>query len=275
MQYFPIIRIAAAYLFFGTVLAVAQQTGSITGIVTDEHAQPVSAATVTASVDSDAAPKTAQTDNVGKFSFSGLPWGKYQVTAEKLEDGYPMTPSEFYGAHAPASTVISADHSSAAINVKFPGKVPMMTGTVIDDESSAPMSATFLFRHASHPANVLSVDAGSNYQIMLPADVGLLLEISAVGYRTWYYPGTDKVTKRTVLRLKPSQILKLNIRLDEDSEDCACLHQPQMWGLGADSPDFQLHGLREISGQQSCTRTVAPRNPQDSYSQMNTDAGAF
>ncbi len=275
MQYFPIIRIAAAYLFFGTALAVAQQTGSITGVVMDEHAQPVSAATVTASVDSDALPKTAQTDNVGKFSFSGLPWGKYQVKAEKLDAGYPTTPSEFYGGHAPENIILSPDHTTASINVKFPGKVPMMTGTVIDDESSAPMSATFLFRHASHPANILSVDAGSNYQIMLPADVGLLLEISAVGYRTWYYPGTDKVTKRTVLRLKTSQILKLNIRLDEDSEDCACLHQPQIWGLGPDSPDFQLHGLREISAKQSCTRRFVPKSPQDSPPQMNMDAGAF
>lgn len=244
-------------------VAAAQQSGTIRGMVSDEKGKPVSGATVyaTQTDSNDGNEKSALTDDRGGFVVSGLNWGKYLVTAEKIEAGYPRTPSKFYGGRAPlVAQEISQKNPVARVKIVFGGKVPAITGAVIDDEASVPISATFLFRYASDPANLLVVETPSNYRILLPAGIGMTLEVSSPNHKTWYYPGTNDAAKKTTLQLSPGQELKLNIRLDNTSEDCACLDRPQRWGLGPDSPAFQWHELQDEARGRACTPHSGPDN---------------
>ncbi len=252
-------------------LAMAQQTGSIQGTVLDEKGKPVSGATVTAAqtIGNDTPEKTATSDESGSFLITGLPWGKYSVIAEKKDWGYPPTPSVFYGSRSPLpATEISVAHPSANLKIQFRGKAPAMMGTLIDDEASVAIPATLLFRHAQNPANLLSVESGPNYSVLLPASIGLTLEVSSQGYKTWYFPGTNDFAKKTVLRLSPGEVRKLNIRLDGEYEDCACLDQPKHWGLGPDSPAFQWHHLKDAASQRAC----APRHATHTMAQLTVIA---
>ncbi|MGA2694514.1 MAG: carboxypeptidase-like regulatory domain-containing protein [Terriglobales bacterium] len=252
-------RVLAAWLIglVFSVSAVAQRSGTIRGEVFNEKDKPVPGATVySTQIDSpDGSENSAQTDDQGNFVISGLAWGKYTVTAEKIDAGYPRTPSRFYGSHmAAAMHELSAKNAEAKVKIIFRGKVSSITGTVIDDEASVPIPATFLFRHAKDPANVLVAETQLNYRILLPASIGLTLEVSSPNHRTWYYPGTNDATKKTTLELSPGQTLNLNIRLDNNSQDCACLDRPQRWGLGPDSPAFQWHKLQDEARGEGCSR---------------------
>lgn len=241
--------------------AGAQQIGTVRGKVSDEKGNPVAGATVYATqTDSDDGnEKSALTDDKGSFVISDLKWGKYAITAEKIDAGYPRTPSKFYGSRMAAPVQeISAKNTAVTVKVVFRGKVPAITGTVIDDEASVPIPATFLFRYAKDPTSVMVAETQSNYRILLPASVGLTLEVSSPNHKTWYYPGTNDATKKTTLQLSPGQTLKLNIRLDNTSEDCACLDRPQRWGLGPDSPAFQWHELQDESRGEACTSHTTP-----------------
>jgi hypothetical protein len=240
------------------VLAGAQQSGTIRGTVLDEKGKPVSGATVFASRTDgdDATEKSVPTDPNGGFVITDLVWGKYTVSAEKPGAGYPRTPSAFYGnPGAPPVLEISAGRASAKTKIEFRGKVPAITGTVFDDEASVPIPATFLLRHAQEPANVLSVEQGPNYYILVPPGVGLTLAVSARGYKTWYYPGTNDYAKRTTLNVSPGQALKLNIRLDGQFEDCACLDPSRRRGVARDSPALQWQNSQDALRHRACSHT--------------------
>jgi hypothetical protein len=103
------------------------------------------------------------------------------------------------------------------------------------------------------------VETQLNYRILLPANVGLTLEVSSPNHKTWYYPGTNDAAKKTALQLSPGQTLNLNIRLDNTSQDCACLDRPQRWGLGPDSPAFQWHALQDKHRSEACTPHATPQ----------------
>src|SRR5579863_6617733 len=249
------ILISALMLGLGA-LAGAQQSGTISGKVLDEKGRPVSGATVTATQtdNNDGIEKSVQSDSSGNFAIGDLRWGKYAVIAEKPESGYPRTPAAFYGSGTQPVLEISAGNASASTKIVFRRKEPAIVGTVIDDEASVPVAATFLLRHAREPANALSLEQGSNYRILVPAGVRLTMEVSAQGYKTWYYPGTNDYKKKTTFVVNSRQSLKINIRLDGESADSACLDRPQRWALALDSPDFLWHDSQDDSRQRSCNQ---------------------
>lgn len=254
--------LVSIFMIAFAALAGAQQSGGvIRGIVDEDDGKPVSGATVTATqvANSQGVEKSVRSDENGGFVLTDLGWGKYTVSAEKPDAGYPLTPSTFYGsAGTPPVLEISAKITSANTKITFGSKMPAIVGTVIDDDTSIPIPATFLIRHVQEPGNALSVEQGPNYRILLPSGVPLTMEVSAQGHKTWYYPGTNDYTKKTSFVLSPSQSLHLNIRLDGDSPDCACLDRPQRWGLGPDSPAFQWRDLQDESSQRACNRHPDP-----------------
>src|SRR5919204_290019 len=62
--------------------AAAQTTGSISGTVQDEKGATVAGATVTARNVETNTSRTGQTDADGRYRFTGMPVGQYEVTAE-------------------------------------------------------------------------------------------------------------------------------------------------------------------------------------------------
>lgn len=71
-------------LFAGAVLPVLAQstTGSISGTVVDQQGAAVGSATVTARNVQTNNPRTAQTDDQGRYNFANLPIGNYEVSVE-------------------------------------------------------------------------------------------------------------------------------------------------------------------------------------------------
>jgi len=210
--------IAVVVVSWGAVLA-SQESGSIRGTVLDEHGKAVSGAQVTArqtDVD-ESGEHSAITAADGRFEISKLPWGKYKVGAQKEEAGYPDMNQPFYSdqaEHAPISLSPSTPNSDLKLTLK--GGTAVLTGIVTDAVSNDPIRATFLLRRADHPENMLTVDVQSAYKILVPSNADIKLEVSAPGYKTWYYPGTIDWTKATPLRIKATEPMKVDVQMDRE-----------------------------------------------------------
>src|SRR5215204_6966392 len=62
--------------------AAAQTTGSISGVVADEKGASIAGATTTARNVETNLTRTAQTDDEGRYRFTGIPGGSYEITVE-------------------------------------------------------------------------------------------------------------------------------------------------------------------------------------------------
>ena len=62
--------------------AAAQTTGTISGTVADEKGASIAGATVTARNVETNTSRTAQTDAEGRYRFTGMPVGGYEITVE-------------------------------------------------------------------------------------------------------------------------------------------------------------------------------------------------
>ena len=103
-------KAAALWLMFSLVLAAQQpRDGSISGtVVTDDaSATPVRRATITLTADTATTRVNATTDDSGRFSFVGLPAGRYSLTAAK---GAYL--SAAYGSKRPGGPGIPPDNQS-------------------------------------------------------------------------------------------------------------------------------------------------------------------
>jgi len=233
-----------AVVFSVAGAAIAEDAGSIRGTVLDPRGKPVIQARVTASSSGEgqSLERFTQTDERGAFVLENLPWGKYIVTAEKPEAGYPDSGSTFYGNGAPNVLALDDKAASASVVIKLQSKTSIISGTVADDVSSQPVMPTFLLRRVDDPTKWITIAQPPTFRVLVPSDTEVTMEVSAPAYKVWYYPGTGDAAKKTHLRVRKGQALKLKIRLQRDVLNCACLDRPTRWGLGPDSPDFQIHG---------------------------------
>jgi hypothetical protein len=255
-----------AVVFFATGAAIAGDAGSIRGTVVDPRGKPVSQAKVTASSagEGQSLERFTQTDVHGEFVLENLPWGKYIVTAEKPEAGYPDSGSAFYGGGAPNEIMLGDKATSAPVAIKLQSKTSIVTGTVADDVSSQPVMATFLLRRVDDPTKWITIAQPPTFRVLVPSDTEVTMEVSAPAYKVWYYPGTGDAAKKTHLRVRKGQELKLKIRLQRDVLNCACLDRPTRWGLGPDSPDFQIHGSDGLAVETlRCNKESARMMPRD------------
>jgi|SRR5579872_2033311 len=194
-------------------------TGLIRGQVMDEHGRPLAGATVTcAPADTSSQLKgSVKTDPSGHFTIGDLPWGRYAVSAQKPEAGYPDSRLAFYGNRKnPTSVLITSSRRSAILNFTLTARAVWLIGVVTDSVSNDPIDATFLLRRANHPENLLSADLPASYRLLVPLDVDVKLEVAAPGYKTWYYPGTDDWDDSSPLHIKRTGPMELNIQLEPE-----------------------------------------------------------
>ena len=76
-------RFSKSLIFFLAAVCLAQDRGTITGIITDPAGAAVPGATVKGTNPATGQTQTSSTNNEGTFNFLYLPAGKYTVTAEK------------------------------------------------------------------------------------------------------------------------------------------------------------------------------------------------
>jgi hypothetical protein len=197
----------------------AEQPGAIRGVVVDEVGKPVASAQVI--VDPiDGRPRgnavqVVETDTTGRFSMGDLDFGSYKVFAKKDSAGYPDTSFAFYSNHIFATATLTPDVPVASLILKVGPAAGVVVGVVTDPENG-PIGATFLLRRAADPDNWISLSQRPDYRIMVPPGVDVLLEVSATGFKTWYYGGPSDSLRRVPIRLETRKEMRLDIHLEPE-----------------------------------------------------------
>jgi hypothetical protein len=213
--------VAVVLTHYCIVLYSAGQTnGSVHGAVMDEKGEPVSAARVT--VDPlGGAPRSdivreAETDKNGHFSIADLELGAYKVFAMKEAAGYPNTAFAFYSNHIFPTVTLTATAPVVDMVLKIGPPAGVIKGAVRDANTGKPVNAGFLLRRAADRENWVSLSQQAGYRVLVPPSTDIIFEVSAPGYKTWYYGGDADSLKRSPLHLESSQEIKVDVQLERD-----------------------------------------------------------
>lgn len=234
-------RIGAVSLFGAAVLSLCARPsvvrivvadegpGLIEGTVFYEDGRPAEGATVSAlPLDRGLIGKrpSADTDELGRFQINHLWLGKFAVTAEKEDEGYPDVSSNFYSDNEAAPITLSLSHPSATDTIVLGPKAGILVGTVADAVTGAPLEPCVDFHRASDPNNFLSGTGlvNAKYRVLVPSDRDVIMKIWHEGYLPWYYPGANQKSEAKALRLKSGEERTLHIRLQpgNDTSDAGC-----------------------------------------------------
>jgi hypothetical protein len=161
----------------------------------------------------------AKTDEAGHFAILHLWLGKFAVGAEKVDEDYPNMTMQFYSDGKFETVVLSSARSVASVSIRLGPKAGILTGTVSDAVTGAPLNPCVEFRRAKKPSNFLSGTGlvNARYRVLVPSNTGVLMKVWYGRHKPWYYPGTmDKAQGRAVI-LKPGEETELEIRLEPDS----------------------------------------------------------
>jgi hypothetical protein len=216
---------ALVILPFAWLLAsscAAQQPGAIRGAVVDEKGMSVAAALV--SVDPlDGVPRSdlvreVETDQRGHFSMDNLELGSYKVFAMKESSGYPNTAFAFYSNHVFLTATLTADIPTVDLTLRVGPPAVIITGLVTDAATNKPLDAAFLLRRTAAPDNWISLSQTAKYRVLVPPLTDVSFEVSAPGYKTYYYGGASDPLRRPPVLLESGQELKLDIQLEPEEK---------------------------------------------------------
>lgn len=195
-----------------------EHSGAISGVVVNERGQPVAGAKVSAEmmgvptvslipfVDSDAA---------GRFTFDGLDWGKYAVCARKEDDGYAEICRSLLNAVSGPTPTLSAQSPRAEVLVAIGPKAGVMTGTVKDALTGAPVDGTLLVRLSKDNGRLFGMGISPQFRVLLPPELDLELEVRAPGYQLWRF-SVNGDSQGSPLHMKSEEKRGLDIRLQPD-----------------------------------------------------------
>lgn len=208
--------------FLPIASAATQRPGSISGTVVNETGSPV----VQAQVRVDpldgrvrASPvRMVETDKDGHFIMNDLDLMSYKVFAIKESVGYPNTAFGFYSNNVFPTVTLTASVPTADIALKVGPPAGVVSGSVIDAVTGVPLSAGFLLRRISDPGNWISMSQRADYRVLVPPSVEVSVEVTAPGYKTWYYGGPSDPMKRNPIRLASREEMKLDIQLEPEEK---------------------------------------------------------
>lgn len=219
------VRIRCLLLVCGQAFAAWQhapsQGGTVSGRVLNEHNHAVIDALVqfqpSGRVIVAMVSPSVKTDQNGSFSIEKLKFGSYLVEASKVEDGYPDTGYSFYTDDR-LEVKLSAEHPSASVVAKIGPKAGMLSGTVSDAGSGAPVNPAFHLWHMEEPNRLepkrwLDMSAAESFRLLIPPDANIGLEVNVKGYKPWYYPGSSNPSELRPLVVKSGEERTIDIRL--------------------------------------------------------------
>lgn len=183
-------------------------TGSISGTVVDERGASVSGAQVNVSpigFAQESLVRYVETDSEGYFSIDRLIWGTYKVFAMKPASDYPNIAFSFYGNNSFPEATITPAAPSAKVRIRLGPKAGILSGSVRDADTGAPVNAGFKLIRAASPNDWLSTSEPSSYRVLVPPATDVLIQVSAPGYKTWTPSGP--------LRLQSGKEMYLDIPL--------------------------------------------------------------
>ena len=153
----------------------------------------------------------------GHFSIDQLDWGEYVVGARKDEDGYPYQLNRLYVTGPLPRVTLSPQEPVAKVQIQFAWKAALLAGRVTDAATGTPLQASFkLSRKPDSPNENYLTGQFADYKVLLPPDTQIYIEVSADGYKTWYFAGGSDPSRRSSLRLGPGETVNLNIALERE-----------------------------------------------------------
>ncbi len=182
--------------------------GTVNGTVTYEDGKIVVGATVYANPSGiimvNVAPHS-QTDMNGHFEIRQLSWGRYFISAAKKDEGYP---DMFFTNSGLQSVTLSPENPNVSGAIRLGPKAGILTGTVIDAVTAAPLNPCADFRWAAYPSNFLMGTGlvNAQFRVLIPSGTDVLWKVWLGGYKPWYYPGTTDKSAAGSVRLEPGQI---------------------------------------------------------------------
>jgi Carboxypeptidase regulatory-like domain len=201
-----------ATLLTTSVAVAAKPQGQIVGAVLDESGVPVPDAEVTLQPRGIALNRTmvdrVRTDALGQFKMEAIDWGHYTVCAGKAADGYPDTRVPLYRVRPAPDVVLSPESPSARVTVTLGPRGGILDASVRDSATHAPLSSQLLLQRADGSAMVY-LSERPDFQVLLPADTDVLIEVRVEGYEPWVYASNG----RSIIRLKSGEHMKIDVEV--------------------------------------------------------------
>jgi hypothetical protein len=205
------------------------KAGIISGTVVDEGGAPLEDATVnwfdlepkyTVEVQAGQRP-FVKSDGKGHFYITHLIAGdRYALVAHKEEAGYPDLAQPLYNplGKTPVAVAQAQDRVPDVV-IQVGPKAARFQWIVKDAVSGAllPGIGFAIYRSDGRGENKgmppVGGSAPGTFSYLIPTDIGVTIEFSAEGYKTWYYPGAMDKAGRTFLRAVPGENIKLEVAL--------------------------------------------------------------
>jgi hypothetical protein len=211
---------SAAFLFLSS-FGVCRQTvvsghsnGRITGTVLGQTGQPVAGAYVMAveslhqSLDN---PPSTKSDSTGQFEISGLPLRDYHVYASKPQDGYPDA-DPAYDEENQAAIALSPERPSASVVISI-RKAGIVTLDVTDKATGKRVTG----RYKLSAPRRWETQGETSYPLLIHPSTDVMLEVSAKGYKTWFYSDASNPSQPLPLRLESGEQKSLRVELKREA----------------------------------------------------------
>jgi len=214
----------ASFLLVSSFVAKAQTDernhpdGRITGTVVDQAQQPIAGASVMAVETLDQNlnnPPSAKSDSAGQFEINGLALRNYHVYASKPREGYPEA-DPAYRDENQAAIALSPDQPSGSVIITL-RKAGMLITDVRDKANGKPVSASYKL---SVPKR-WQTQGDLSYPLLVHPSTDVMLEVSASGYKTWFYSDASNPSRPLPLRLESGEQRSLRIELEPEENGSA------------------------------------------------------
>jgi hypothetical protein len=143
----------------------------------------------------------------------------YKVYAEKERDGYPDMMLGMYNPKDDASVALATSEAAVVgTTVHIGPKAARLKWNVRDAVSGNSINTpTFSFQRRDNGASAGGT-ALADEGVLVPSDTDLIMEISARGYRDWYYGEALDKSTAVSLRILPGEEKTLQVRLQPSAK---------------------------------------------------------
>ena len=128
--------------------------------------------------------------------------------------------NQFYSDGKFETVSLTSRRSAATVSIRLGPKAGILTGTVSDAVTGAPLNPCVEFRRAKKLGNFLSGTGlvNAKYRVLVPSNTDILMKVWYGGHKPWYYPGTTDKAQRRPVNLKPGEETNVEIRLEPDRD---------------------------------------------------------
>jgi len=154
-----------------------------------------------------------ETDENGSFLIDRLVYGTYIVEGEKEEDGYPSSIFSLDAGKLPAAVTISPEQPDGIIVLKLGPRAGVLKGTVRDAVTGKKIGTNFTVRRWGTPGRFFSTSEGPQFRLLIPASTDVTLEVTAPGYKKWFFAAQSHPSRPAPLRLESGAQMHMDILL--------------------------------------------------------------